>query len=243
MNRDLKNRLAPNRKHIIQQVSIISVVTNLLLTFLKILIGFLEHSQALLADGIHSLSDLLSDGIILYVAHHAHQKADLQHPYGHGRFETVATLALATLLILVAIGLAWDAIEHLFNPVTLLHPGVLALIVALLSIATKEGLYHYTRSSALRIRSDMMLANAWHHRSDAASSIVVLIGIVGTMAGVPYLDAIAAVIVAVMIVKIGFDLAKPAMQELVDTGLDVQRVQTIRNTILAVSGVQDVHML
>jgi len=231
------------RAQVTRRVTWIGVWINVVLTILKILVGILAHSQSLIADGIHSLSDLLSDGVVLYAAHHARQAADAQHPYGHGRFETAATLGLAVLLLLVGAGLVWDAGNRLFSPAMLLRPGVIVLYVALLSVVTKEWLYHYTRRAARRVHSDMMLANAWHHRSDAVSSVVVFIGVAGTMAGLPYLDAVAATIVGLMIAKIGVDLTLGALRELVDTGLDDQRIRTIRDTILAVGGVSNIHML
>lgn len=234
---------AEQRARVTRRVTLVGALVNLALSALKILVGILAHSQSLVADGIHSLSDLLSDALVFYAAHHARQAADVQHPYGHGRFETAATLGLALLLLLVAADVAWDATRHLFAPATLSHPGVIALYVALSSVITKEWLYHYTRHAARRVRSEMMYANAWHHRSDAASSVVVFIGVGGTVMGLPYLDAVAAAIVALMIARIGIDLAVGSLRELVDTGLDAQRIQTIRNTILTVGGVRDIHML
>lgn len=235
--------LSGDRTRVIKRVTIVGAVANALLSVLKIIFGIIGNSQSLLADGVHSLSDLLSDAMVYFAAHHSQQEPDEQHPYGHGRFETAATLGLALLLILVALGLIWDAVQRLFAPETLLIPGVIALYVAGLSVLVKEWLYHYTRRAAVRIRSDMMKANAWHHRSDAISSIVVLVGVAGTMAGLQYLDAIAAVVVGVMIARIGWDLGWGSVKELVDTGLDADRIAAIRDTILSVGGVRDIHML
>ncbi len=231
------------RYRAIQRVTVVGVLVNLVLAASKTIIGFTAQSQALVADGIHSLSDLLSDGLVYFAAKQANHGPDEAHPYGHGRFETAATLGLGILLVLVAIGITWDAVGRLFTPDALLHPKPLALYAALFSIVANEALYHYTAHVARKIKSDLLQANAWHHRSDALSSVVVLIGVGGTMAGLPYLDAIAAVGVGLMIAKIGWDLSWPAFQELVDEGLDEERLASIRDIIHQIGGVQDIHML
>ena len=225
------------------RVTLVTAAVNLLLSVVKVVIGFVAQSQSLVADGIHSLSDLLSDLLVYFAARHAKNEPDDEHPYGHGRFETAATLGLGVLLILAALGIAWDAVDRLFSPAELLTPGVLALFAAAFSIAANEGLYYYTIKVARRLRSDMLAANAWHHRSDAISSVVVLIGVGGTLAGLPYLDAVAAVAVGVMIAKIGWDLGWSAFQELVDAGLEEERLEKIRGLILETGGVDDIHML
>jgi len=231
------------RLHTTRKVTLVGAVMNLVLAAGKVLFGFVAQSQALIADGIHSLSDLLSDALVYYAAGHASHGPDSEHPYGHGRFETAATLGLGILLVLAAVGIGWDAVERLFTPEALWHPGALALVVALLSIIVKEWLYHYTLRAARRVRSDMLRANAWHHRSDAVSSVVVLIGVGGTMAGLPYLDAIGAIVVAVMIAHIGWELGLPAFHELVDAGLNEERVRKIREIIIGIGGVRAIHML
>lgn len=231
------------RYQAIQRVTVVGVLVNLLLAASKTIIGIAAQSQALVADGIHSLSDLLSDGLVYFAAKQANHGPDEAHPYGHGRFETAATLGLGILLALVAIGITWDAVGRLFSPEALLHPKPLALYAALFSIVANEALYHYTAVVARKIKSDLLQANAWHHRSDALSSVVVLIGVGGTMAGLPYLDAIAAIGVGLMIAKIGWDLSWPAFQELVDEGLDEERLESIRAIIHQIGGVMDIHML
>jgi cation diffusion facilitator family transporter len=225
------------------RVTVVGAVINLILSVVKILGGLVANSQALIADGIHSLSDLFSDVVVWLAARHSSNKPDSKHPYGHGRYETLATLFLGSLLLLVGIGIAWDAIERLFDPEELMIPSMLAIYAALTSILVKEALYHYTIFVARKNRSKMLVANAWHHRSDAISSVVVLIGVAGVIAGLEYLDAIAAVAVALMIGKMGVDLGWDAMQELADTGLASTRVEEIRNWIKKVGGVRDVHML
>jgi cation diffusion facilitator family transporter len=227
----------------VRRVTLIGSAVDLLLAVAKIIVGWIGSSQALVADGIHSLSDLVTDFMVLYAAKHASKEADEEHPYGHGRFETVMTVALGASLILVAVGISLDAIRRLFSPELLAHPGVFALVIAILSIISKEAIYHYTMAVARKLRSNLLKANAWHSRSDAISSVIVMIGIVGSMAGLNYLDAIAAVGVALMIAKIGWDLAWSSIRELVDEGLEPEKVREIETVITSVDGVKALHML
>ena len=227
----------------VRNITLIGAGVDLLLGVAKLVVGTLAHSQALIADGVHSLSDLATDFLVLFAAKHAHREADAEHPYGHGRIETLATVVLGVALILVAVGIIFDAARRLQEPDQLLQPGLLALLVALFSVLAKEAIYQYTARVAKRLRSNMLLANAWHSRTDAISSIVVMIGVAGVMAGYPYLDAVAAIAVALMIAKIGWDLLWKSAQELIDTALDPKEVEAIRQTILAVEGVRDCHML
>jgi len=227
----------------VRKVTVVGGVVDLLLGIVKIVVGMTGNSQALLADGVHSLSDLATDFLVLFAAKHSHREADEEHPYGHGRIETVATVILGVALALVAIGICYDALHRMREPELLGHPGMLALLVALLSVAAKEIIYHYTVRAARRLRSNMLHANAWHSRSDAISSIIVVIGVAGTMYGFTYLDAIAAAAVGLMIAKIGWDLLWKSLQELIDTSLEEDKVAAIRNAILDVDGVQALHML
>ncbi len=226
-----------------RRITLIGALVNVLLAAAKILFGIIGSSQSLIADGVHSLSDLASDGLVIFAAKHGSQDADEDHPYGHARIETAFTVGLGILLMLVAAGILVDAVDRLFQTQRLLHPGVLALVVAAISVLSKELLYRYTLHVAKKVRSNLLRANAWHHRSDAISSIVVIIGVAGSMAGLHYLDAIAAAGVALMIAKIGWDLSWHSLKELVDTGLDPERVEAIRNCILNVDGVRTLHML
>ena len=227
----------------VRKVTLIGSVVDLLLGIIKVVIGYLAHSQALVADGIHSFSDLFTDFLVLFAAKHAHREADEEHPYGHGRIETVATVALGVALLTVAIGISYDAIRRMMEPELLLIPGVLALLAALVSVFAKEAIYQYTVRIARRLRSNMLHANAWHSRSDAISSIVVVIGVGGTMAGLPWLDAVAAIVVALMIAKIAWDLLWKSLQELIDTALDAEQVEAISASIRDVPGVRSLHML
>ena len=225
------------------RVTMAGTVVDVVLAAVKILFGIIGRSQALLADGVHSLSDLVSDALVLFAAKHGSRSADEDHPYGHARIETAATVALGLLLLAVAVGIGIDAVYRMFNPSLLLRPEPITLGIAAFSIVSKEGLYWYTLHVAREIRSNVLRANAWHHRSDAVSSVVVLVGLAGTLAGLPYLDAVAAALVAVMIAKIGWDLGWNSMRELVDTALEKDRVEAIRQTILSVGGVEALHML
>ncbi len=231
------------RAQAIKRTTLIGALVNLLLSAVKIVAGWVGQSHALIADGVHSLSDLISDVLVWLAGHQAGQGPDDEHPYGHGRFETIATLTLGFLLLAVALGIGWDSIHRLFQPNELLRPEPITLYAAGSSILAKEALYWYTRAYGLRVRSDLLIANAWHHRSDAISSIVVLIGIAGTLAGLSYLDGVASVIVAVMIAKIAWDVGWDAARELVDTGLSPERLREISQIIRRSTGVRDVHML
>jgi len=227
----------------VRKVTLIGAVVDLVLGIVKIVVGYIAASQALIADGVHSLSDLATDFLVLFAAKHSHREADAEHPYGHGRIETVATVALGVALLAVAAGICYEAVARLLELQTLPHPGVLALVVALLSVASKEAIYQYTVRVARRLRSNMLHANAWHSRTDAISSIVVVIGVGGAMLGYPYLDGMAAVVVAVMIAKIGWGLVWSSLKELIDTSLDDEQLREIRELIMDVTGVRALHML
>lgn len=231
------------RRRLAERATLVGALVNLALAGAKIFFGWVGHSQALIADGIHSLSDLASDAIVVIASRHGSAEADEDHPYGHGRIETVATVMLGVLLFLVAIGIGVDATTRLANPEELPIPTAIALSVAVVSVFSKEALYWYTLIVARRIRSNLLKANAWHHRSDAFSSVVVLIGVGGAMLGVPVLDAIAALGVAVMIGAIGWELIGQGIRELVDTALDEDRVKAIEEIIVGTPGVRSLHML
>lgn len=225
------------------KVTLVGSAVDLLLGVVKIVIGIVGHSQALIADGIHSISDLATDIVVLYAAKHASHEADEEHPYGHERIETVATVILGVALITVAIGIAYSALQRMLHPEQLLQPSFWVLVVAVISVISKELIYHYTMRVARKYNSAMLRANAWHSRSDAVSSIIVVVGVIGTMAGLPYLDALAAIGVAYMVAKIGWGLGWNSLQELVDTGLEHHRVDAIRKIILGTAGVSSLHML
>ena len=225
-----------------QKITLIGAAVDFLLAIFKVIAGMLGNSGALIADGIHSFSDLLSDGVVLYAAKHANEEADEDHPYGHKRFETVATLGLAIILAIVGIGIIYDAIERLDNPNVLSH-SMLLFGVTVLSILSKELLFWVTIKVAKTYKSNMLKANAWHHRSDALSSVVVLVGIFGSLNGYPYLDGVAAIIVGLMVMAIAWELGLNATKELVDTSIDIEEVEKLRKAIGMISGVNSVHSL
>lgn len=225
------------------RVTYVAALVNLLLTAVKIGFGNLGHSAALIADGIHSLSDLLSDAFVLIAIKLGSREADREHPYGHRRFETLATVLLGIGLIAIAGGIVWDVAKRLLHPELLLIPSRETLGIAAFSILANEWLFQYTKRIAKRTRSKLLLANAWHHRSDALSSVVVLVGIIAVLLGYPFADAVAAILVALMVARIGLNLVLESVKELVDTSLPDELVQEIRQVILETDGVQGIHLL
>lgn len=221
----------------------VSVAVNLALSIGQVVVGMLSRSQGLVADGIHSLSDLVADFVVLLAGHHSRKPVDEKHPYGHQRFETGASLALAAILLLVGGGMLWSAIQKLEHPEAIARVHVAALAVALIALVAKESLFRYMLAVATRVKSSMLVANAWHARSDAASSLVVACGIVGNLLGYPLLDPVAALIVGGMIVKMGATFGWDALHDLMDRAADAEDVQAIRATLLATPGVLDVHDL
>lgn len=236
-------QLAQARDKAMRKTSVVGAAVNLVLTVLKIIFGVIGQSHALIADGIHSLADLSTDVMVWFAAKYSNQPADKEHPYGHARIETAFTVGLGVVLIITAIGIVVDSAQRLLNPELLLQPTPIVLLIAAVSIFANEGLYQYTMRVAKQFNSSLLTANAWHHRSDAISSIVVLVGVAGSLFGLPYLDAFAAVGVALMIGKIGWDQAWTSIRELVDTGLEPERVAAVERIIKNVDGVQGVHML
>jgi cation diffusion facilitator family transporter len=219
----------------------VSVAVNLALSALQILAGLFSHSTGLIADGIHSLSDLVADGVVLVAGHMSRKAADEDHPYGHQRFETAASLALGVILMLVGVGMLWSALMKLDHHENLPPVHSIALWVAGVALVAKESLFRYMLAVAKRVKSSLLVANAWHARSDAASSLVVGLGIVGNLAGYPLLDPIAALIVGLMVVRMGWTFGWDALHDLMDRAVDMNEVQAIRETLLATPGVSGVH--
>ena len=236
-----KTRAAETRAA--HKVTLIGMLVNALNALAKLLVGVWANSSALIADAIHSLSDLLSDILVLAATHFGRQKPDEDHPYGHDRYETLATLLLGTILIAVAGALVWDSISRLLKPGELIIPSALALLVAAASVLSKEWIYRYTLKIAKKINSKLLEANAWHHRTDALSSIVVFVAILGSLFGFTWLDQIAAVIVGVMVAKMGAELIWDSLKELVDTALPPEETEKIYAAAKTIAGVRDVHHL
>jgi cation diffusion facilitator family transporter len=233
---------AKKRHQVTKRVTLIGALVNGLLAFLQISSGLLGNSQALLADGVHTLSDLAGDFIVLLATSESAKAADKEHPYGHGRIETLASVLLGLILIGVGVGVGFRGFNSVISS-NQISPEPFTLAFAIIAILSKEGLYRYTIKSSKLIHSTLLEANAWHHRSDALSSIIVLCGITAQMIGVPYMDSLAAAIVALMISIMGYKLARKALDELIDTSLESELVGNIQHTIEKKESVKDVHSL
>lgn len=233
----------PERHQATQRSTLVSVLVNLLLTVIQVVVGTLAASQALVADGLHSLSDLVADGVVLFAAHHSKKAADADHHYGHHRFETAASLVLGGLLLAVGVGLLWAAAGKLQHPDAIGRVHQAALWVALATLLAKELLFRYLLAIAQRVRSRMLIANAWHARSDAASSLVVAFGIGGNLLGVPLLDPVAALIVGFLVGRMGWAFAWEALHDLMDRAVSEEEISQIRDALLATPGVHGIHDL
>lgn len=221
----------------------VSVAVNVCLSIAQIGIGIFAKSQGLIADGVHSLTDLVADFVVLFASHHSKKDADENHPYGHQRFENAASFILGLLLLAVGAGMVWAAILKLESPETIAEVHSIALWMAGAALLAKECLFRYMLAIAKRIKSSMLIANAWHARSDAASSFVVGVGIIGNLAGYPILDPIAALIVGLMILKMGWKFAWDALHDLMDRAVDEIELSAIRETLLKTPGISGVHDL
>ena len=226
-----------------QKATWVSVAVNLAMTVLQILIGWLAHSQSLIAHGLHSFSDLLSDFLVIYASRQSAHPADAAHPYGHARVETAATLILGGSLTLIGGGILWESGMRLQHIEALPSVELAALWVAIATVVSKEGLYRYLIRVAEKQRSQLLTANALHTRADAASALVVVVGIGGALLGWPFLDLLAAALMGFMILRMGAQLGWQAMQELIDTGLDGTEVEAIRRALVTTPGVVGLHDL
>lgn len=223
--------------------TLVSVAVNVALTAAQGVAGLVSGSQALVADAVHSLSDLVSDFVVLFASHQSRKGPDADHQYGHQRFETAASLVVGVLLAAVGLGMLWAAVGKLNQPAAAQPVGAVALWVALGTLVAKEALFRYLLAVARRVRSGMLVANAWHARSDAASSLVVAIGIGGNLLGYRLLDPAAALVVGLMITRMGWRFGVQAMHDLLDGAADEQTVAGIRASMLATPGVLGLHEL
>lgn len=236
-----RNSQGASDYRVIRNVTVVGSVVDALLALGKLTGGTVAQSQSLIADGIHSVSDLVTDLLVILAARHSSQEADSEHPYGHGRIQAIATALLAVSLAAISLGIAWDALSRLRGNGQLMTPGWLAVAVAAVSVVAKEAVYQYTIRVGQKLDSGLLRANAWHSRTDALSSLIVIAGVLGVMLGFPWADAIGAVGVAVIIFYAAFKIGREAFDELIDTGLDPKTLTLMRETILSVSGVIDVH--
>ena len=227
------------------RVSVTGMVTNILLTVMKLLAGLLAHSGAMISDAVHSASDIFSGLIVLIGVKISSRAPDESHPYGHERFECVAALLLSGVLAVVGGTIGLNAIRDILSgkAQTMEAPGLLALAAAIVSIVVKEGLFWYTRGYAKRFRSTALHAEAWHQRSDALSSVGALIGIAGARMGVPVMEPIASVIIAVFILKVAVEIFRDAVNQMVDHSCSEDTEKAFRETALAQPGVLGVELL
>lgn len=227
------------------RVSIISIVQNALLSGFKLLAGIVAHSSAMVSDAVHSASDVFSTIIVMIGVKISSKDSDKEHPYGHERLECVAAIILAVVLLITGIKIGSGAVSNIIagNYQELQKPGVLALVAAIVSIVVKEAMYWYTRHYAIKIDSSALMADAWHHRSDALSSIGALIGIGGAMLGFPIMDSVASIVIFFFIAKAAFDIFKDAMDKMVDHSCDEETENAIRESVLKNSEVKGVDLL
>lgn len=221
-----------NNEKTAMKVSIVSIVSNVFLTIIKFIAGFVSHSGAMISDAVHSLSDVLSTFVVIIGVKLSNKKADKEHPYGHERLECVASIILAVMLMLTGIGIGTTGIQNIIKgKYVILVSSTLALVIAIASILVKEAMYWYTRSAAKKINSGALLADAWHHRSDALSSIGSFIGILGAKLGFPVLDSVASIIICLFIIKVAYDIFKDAIDKMVDKSCDEETIKKIEDII------------
>ncbi|MGN0637120.1 MAG: cation diffusion facilitator family transporter [Huintestinicola sp.] len=227
------------------KVSFVTIIGNVALSVIKLLAGVLAHSNAMISDAIHSASDVFSTFVVIIGIKLAAKDPDKEHPYGHERMECVAAIVLAVVLFITGLGIGADAFKTILNGNynELQVPGIMALITAIVSIVSKEAMYWYTRYYAKKIDSAALLADAWHHRSDAFSSIGALIGIGGARLGFPIMDSIASLVIFVFIVKAAFDIFKDAMDKMVDHSCDEETEKQIHDCIMKNENVMGIDLL
>ncbi|MGN0142691.1 MAG: cation diffusion facilitator family transporter [Roseburia sp.] len=232
-------------QRVANRVSIITIIGNLALSVVKLLAGIIAHSNAMISDAVHSASDVFSTFVVIIGIKLASKKPDKEHPYGHERLECVAAIILAIVLFITGLGIGMEALKNVLqgNYSDLQVPGILALIAAIVSIVSKEGMYWYTRYNAKKIDSSALMADAWHHRSDAFSSIGALIGIGGARLGFPIMDSIASLVIFVFIVKAAFDIFKDAMDKMVDHSCDEETEKQIHDCVMENEHVMAIDLL
>lgn len=227
------------------KVSFVSIMANVILSLFKLFAGIAAHSGAMVSDAVHSASDVFSTIVVIVGIRISSRKSDKEHPYGHERMECVAAIVLATILAVTGLGIGYTAVVKILsgNYADLAVPGALALVAAVISIAVKEGMYWYTRINAKKIDSSALMADAWHHRSDALSSVGALAGIAGARLGFPICDVIASLCICFFIAKAAYDIFKDAVDKMVDKACDDETENELRNCALAQQGVLGVDLL
>lgn len=235
----------PDAKSVALRVSKVSIIVNVVLSVLKLIAGIVAHSGAMVSDAIHSASDVFSTIIVIVGVMISNKEADKEHPYGHERMECAAAIILATVLVITGIGIGETGVKKIIggNYGKLVVPGVFALVCAIISIVVKEWMYWYTIVSANKIKSDALKADAWHHRSDALSSVGALIGIGGARLGFPVLEPIASVVICIFIFKAAIDIFKDALDKMVDTACEEEEENRFREIIMQQQGVMGISSL
>ncbi len=245
-NKTLSNKVTENTfQQVVNQVSMITILANALLSVFKLLAGVIAHSNAMISDAVHSASDVFSTIIVIIGVKLASKESDKEHPYGHERLECVAAIVLAMVLLFTGLEIGLQAIRAILkgNYGSLETPGMLALIAAIISIVVKEIMYWYTRHYAKKIDSSALMADAWHHRSDALSSVGALIGIGGAMLGFPVMDSVASLVIFVFIVKAAYDIFKDAVDKMVDHSCDEEMEHELYESVLSHSEVLGIDLL
>lgn len=232
-----KKKLTPEQSAM--RVSVITMAGNFLLSAAKLLAGLIAHSSAMVSDAVHSASDVLSTVVVMIGIKISGKSADKEHPYGHERLECVASIILSVMLAAVGLGIGWKGIQNICyaGEKELKTPGMLALIAAIVSIVAKELMYQYTKAVAKKIKSSALMADAWHHRSDALSSVGALIGIAGARLGFPILDPLASIVICVFIMKAVWEIFMDAVNKMVDHAADEEVVEKIKTSVKDVEGV------
>lgn len=232
-------------QRVANRVSVITIVANVILSVFKLVAGIVAHSGAMISDAVHSASDVFSTFVVMIGIHMAGKDSDKEHPYGHERLECVAAIVLAMILFMTGLGIGIKAFGNIISGdyADLQMPGMLALIAAIVSIVDKEGMYWYTRHYAKKIDSGALLADAWHHRSDALSSIGALVGIGGARMGYPVMDSVASLVIFFFILKAAFDIFKDAMDKMVDHACDEETEALMRDCVLSHEKVLGIDML
>lgn len=226
------------------RVSIVTIIGNLVLTLFKLLAGVAAHSGAMVSDAIHSASDVLSTFVVIAGVKLAGKESDQEHPFGHERFECVAAIILAIMLAATGAGIGWAGVQNILGGSgQLLIPGKLALVAAVISIVSKEAMYWYTRAAAKKLGSSSLMADAWHHRSDALSSVGSFVGILGARLGAPVLDPVASVVICLFILKAAWDIFQDAISKMLDTACPKEVEEEMRQTALSQPGVLRVDRL
>ena len=234
-----------NFQRVAKKVSVTTIIGNLILSVLKLIAGIVAHSSAMISDAVHSASDVFSTFVVMIGIKLASKEPDKEHPYGHERLECVAAIVLAMVLFITGLGIGADALRNIVqgNYNDLQVPGMLALVAAIISIVSKEGMYWYTRINAKRIDSSALMADAWHHRSDAFSSIGALVGIAGARMGFPVMDSIASLVIFLFIVKAAYDIFKDSIDKMVDHSCDEETEKDIFECVIENEDVMGVDLL